>query len=131
MRGRGGAVAFAPLDEQTHAPDLTALLRLRSGEFKRRYARTALGWRGAAILRRNAAVALGNGLDRAHVPVLGEALRDDPHAGVRGHVAWALGRIGSPRACALLAGARARERDPWVLAEIAAALEPHRRGTAF
>ena len=44
-------------------PDLTALLQLRRGEFKRRYAKTAMGWRGAAVLRRNAAIALGNALD--------------------------------------------------------------------
>jgi len=123
-RGRLGATAFAPLDDDTRAPDLRALLRLRGAEFKRRYARTAMGWRGAPTLRRNAAVALGNGLDRAHVPALGEALRGDPHPGVRGHAAWALGRIGSPRARALLAGCLTGESDPWVRAEIAAALEP-------
>jgi epoxyqueuosine reductase len=43
---------------------------------------------------------------------------------VRGHAAWALGRIGSPRARALLAGCLTGESDPWVRAEIAAALEP-------
>ena len=125
-RGRAGGAAFLPLDEQTRAPDLTALLRLRSGQFNRRYARTAIGWRGAAILRRNAAIALGNGLDRAHVPALATALASDPHPGVRGHAAWALGRIGSPRAFAQLGAARAGERDPWVRAEIDAALELRR-----
>jgi epoxyqueuosine reductase len=130
-RGRLGSSRFAPLDEQTRAPDLTALLRLRSAEFKRRYARTAIGWRGAAILRRNAAVALGNGLDRAHVPALGSALIADPAAGVRGHAAWALGRIGSPRALLLLAEAQATERDSWVRTEIRAALEPHCRPGAL
>ena len=44
-----------------------SFLHLRSGEFKRRYAQTAMGWRGAAVLRRNAAVALGNALDRSAV----------------------------------------------------------------
>ncbi|MFN2460809.1 MAG: tRNA epoxyqueuosine(34) reductase QueG [Candidatus Velthaea sp.] len=123
-RGARGGSAFVALEPATRAPDLHELLRMRSGTFKRRFARTALGWRGAAVLRRNAAVALGNGLDRADVPVLGEALAADPHAGVRGHVAWALGRIGSPRAYAALRAAVAREHDPWVLAEICAALEP-------
>ncbi len=130
-RGRLGGSTFAPLDEQTRAPDLTALLRLRSGEFKRRYARTALGWRGAAVLRRNAAVALGNGLDRAHVPALAASLSTDPHPNVRGHAAWALGRIGSPRALGALTAAQGSERDSWVLAEIAAALEPHRPASVF
>ncbi|MGA2395486.1 MAG: tRNA epoxyqueuosine(34) reductase QueG [Candidatus Lustribacter sp.] len=116
------AEAFAPLDAQTRSPDLTALLRLRSGEFKRRYARTALGWRGAALLRRNAAVALGNRLDRADVPALAAATAGDPHPQVRGHAAWALGRIGSPQALAALQ-ARARvEPDALVSDEIRAAV---------
>ena len=105
-------------------PDLRSLLRLRSGTFKRRFARSAMGWRGAAVLRRNAAVALGNSLDRAAVPALAQALREDPHPMVRGHAAWALGRIGSPRAIDALRAAAATEGDPSVLHEIAAALEP-------
>jgi epoxyqueuosine reductase len=124
QRAPHDAPAFLPLDEEAQAPSLQALLRLRSGEFKRRYARTAMGWRGAARLRRNAAVALGNGLDRADVPALAAALADDPHAQVRGHAAWALGRIGSPQAFAALHAAAERELNQAVLAEIAAALKP-------
>lgn len=122
--GARGDAAFAPLDEQTAAPDLHALLRLRGAEFRARYRRSAMGWRGATVLRRNAAVVLGNGLDRADVPVLTEALRDDPSALVRAHAAWALGRIGSPRAYDALRGAGEHETDDAVRAEIAAALEP-------
>ena len=121
--GRAGDAAFAPLDDEVAAPDLHALLRLRGAAFER-VRRTAMGWRGAAVLRRNAAVALGNGLDRADVPALAEALRDDPSALVRGHAAWALGRIASPAAYAALRSAGARESDPAVAEEIAAALEP-------
>jgi len=121
-RAPRAAAAFAPLDDESRAPTLGALLRLRSGEFKRRYARTAIGWRGGALLRRNAAVALGNGLDRADVPALEEALAADPHPLVRGHAAWALGRIGSPRALARLRTRLARETDQLVLDEIRAAL---------
>jgi epoxyqueuosine reductase len=128
---RAGA-AFAPLDEGMRAPALAELLRLRSGEFKRRYAHTAIGWRGAAVLRRNAAVAMGNLLDRADVPALAEAVAIDPHPIVRGHAAWALGRIASPRAIAALRARRERETDPAVLEEIEAALVPYcnRRVTA-
>ena len=74
-RAQRDATAFAPLDEETRAPSLAALLRMRSGTFKRRYARSAIGWRGAAILRRNAAVAIGNLLDRADVPGTGRSAR--------------------------------------------------------
>jgi epoxyqueuosine reductase len=109
---------------------LTDLLRLRSAEFKRRYARTALGWRGAAVLRRNAAVALGNALDRADVPALEEALGADPHPLVRGHAAWALGRIGSPRALAVLGARLLAERDPLASDEIRAALLAHSQPAA-
>jgi epoxyqueuosine reductase len=110
--------------EDTALPQLVRLLRMRSSEFKKKYARSAMGWRGAAILRRNAAVALGNTLDRAGVPALADALHHDPHALVRGHAAWALGRIGSPAAIAALRRRCATEANESVLQEISAALEP-------
>jgi len=128
--GRAGDAAFVPLAEETAEPDLHDLLRLRGSALKRLRA-TAMGWRGAAVLRRNAAVALGNGLDRADVPALAGALRDDPSALVRSHAAWALGRIGSPQAFAALRAVAETERDPAVRDEVAAALEPSRPATAF
>lgn len=117
------------LTTQTSTPSLLALLQLRSGEFKRTYARTAMGWRGAAILRRNAAVALGNALDRAAVPALARAVREDPHPMVRGHAAWALGRIGGPQAAGYLRQCLAQEQDEHVREELTLALstaEPQR-----
>jgi epoxyqueuosine reductase len=48
-------------------------------------------------LARNAAVALGNIAHPDDVPLLAAALAD-PEPLVRGHVAWALGRIGTPEA---------------------------------
>jgi epoxyqueuosine reductase len=122
LAGERGSAQDAPLDARAAAPPLVELLRLRSGEFKRRYARTAMGWRGAAVLRRNAAVALGNALDRSAVGALARALCEDPHPMVRGHAAWALGRIGSPGAIAALRERYARETDAGVRDEIAAAL---------
>ena len=124
LAGANGSPAFAPAEAAVAAPDLVALLGLRSGTFKRRFRDTAMGWRGAAVLRRNAALALGNALDRSAVPALEVALSGDPHPLVRGHAAWALGRIGSPRAYAALR-TRLRggaERSAGVRAEIAAAL---------
>ncbi len=120
--GPTGAAAFAPASAAAAAPSLVELLELRSGDYKRRYRATAMGWRGAAVLRRNAAVALGNALDRAAVPALERALAGDPHPLVRGHAAWALGRIGSPRAVAALRAAATDCSDATVAAEIAAAL---------
>ena len=125
----GGSAENRPASAQTSAPSLVALLQLRSGTFKRTYANTAMGWRGAAVLRRNAAVALGNALDRSAVPALASALSSDPHPMVRGHIAWALGRIGSPTALEALRARREVENEEAVRAEIDAALEPfaHRR----
>jgi len=122
IAGDRGTEAFAPIDDETGAPDLLRLLALRSGGFKRRYARTAMGWRGAAVLRRNAAIALGNALDRSVVGALGAALRDDPHPMVRGAAAWALGRIASPAALASLRTCQSQEKDVTVLEEIGNAL---------
>jgi epoxyqueuosine reductase len=120
---RGGP-AFEARDGEAAHPPLAQLLALRGRDFRRRFGRTALGWRGAAVLRRNAAVALGNGLDRAAVPALCAALAGDPNPMVRGHAAWALGRIGSPAARAALERAARAENATEVREEIAAALAP-------
>jgi epoxyqueuosine reductase len=122
--GAQGAAASAPLDLETGRPALVDLLRLRSSGFKKRFRLTAMGWRGAAVLRRNAAVALGNALDRATVGPLVESLRSDPHPMVRGHAAWALGRIGSPAAVAALLQQSEAESVVDVRAEISMALQP-------
>ena len=119
-----GGERDTPLSPETSTPSLVNLLRLRSGDFKRTYQRTAMGWRGAAVLRRNAAVALGNALDRAAVPHLAESLTSDPHPMVRGHAAWSLGRIGSPAAIAVLHERLSEEQDSEVRSEIRMALEP-------
>jgi epoxyqueuosine reductase len=120
----GDPTRDAPAAMETARPSLTALLRLRSGEFRRRFAKTAMGWRGGAVLRRNAAVALGNALDRSAIPALVLALNEDPHPMVRGHAAWALGRIGAPSAISALQRRHGGEGDATVRSEIRAALQP-------
>lgn len=115
--------ANAPQSTEAAQPDLIALLGMTSGTFKRTFKGTAMGWRGAAVLRRNAAVALGNALDRSSVPALARALECDPHPMVRGHAAWALGRIGSPSAFAALRARSVEEAENDVSDEIFAALK--------
>lgn len=105
-------------------PSLQRLLRLRSSEYKKVYRNSAIGWRGAAVLRRNAAVALGNALDRSAVPALTAALNEDPHPMVREHAAWALGRIASPGSLKALRQRLKDEENPAVRSELARSLEP-------
>ena len=95
--------------------------------------RSALGeedyqtqWTGTAMrratrsgLRRNAAIVLGNLGDREHVPALVAAL-GDPDPVVRGHAAWALGRLDPGHDA--LERAMAREPDARVLGELRSAL---------
>jgi epoxyqueuosine reductase len=77
---------------------------------------------GYAGLKRNVAVALGNWGSNEAVSALIEALAD-PEPLVRGHAAWALGRIGSPEALEALRPHLAVESDPFVAEEIACALD--------
>jgi epoxyqueuosine reductase len=72
-------------------------------------------------IQRNAAIALGNTGDPAYVPDLARAM-EDPEDLVRGYAAWALGRIGGPKAREVLEAGMARETSPSARKEIAAAL---------
>ena len=75
-----------------------------------------------AGLKRNAAVVLGNSRSPDVVPALLEAM-DDEEPLVRGHAAWALGRIGSADALEPLRERGRNEPDPWVREEMASAIE--------
>jgi epoxyqueuosine reductase len=72
-------------------------------------------------LLRNVAVALGNSGSQAAVPALALALGDGEPL-VRGHAAWALGRIGGDRAASALRQRLTVEIDPEVRSEIDGAL---------
>ena len=104
-----------------HAPQLIPLLSLDQEAFRIRF-------RGSPILRakrrgllRNVAVALGNIQSPEALPALIGAL-DDDEALVRGHVAWALGRIGGAQAAAALQRRLVTEQDGEVIGEIKEAL---------
>lgn len=105
------------------APSLLSLIRLTPQAFRGRF-------RGSPVLRakrkgflRNVCVALGNwGSDEA-VPALADALQDEEPL-VRGHAAWALGRIaGDRRVRRHLEAALHRETDDFARSEIVAALQ--------
>ena len=105
--------------------DLVELLEMSEDEFRGRFAGTPVMRAKRTGMQRNACVALGNlgpSLidNETAVPALGRALRQGEPL-VRGHAAWALGRIGGAEAGALLLEASSTETDPGVLEEIAAA----------
>jgi epoxyqueuosine reductase len=78
------------------------------------------------MLQRNAAVALGNVGSIDALPHLVTAMRSNEHPVVRGHAAWAVGRIGerlgSPDARTFLEEALKTESDETVREEISFAL---------
>ena len=103
------------------APALLPLLRLTDEEFRARFRGTPITRAKRQGLLRNAAVALGNLGDLRAVPAVVDALEDrDPV--VRGHAAWALGRIGGKAARRALEATRGREEDARVRDEVELAL---------
>ncbi len=98
--------------ENRARPELVELLELDDDGFRDRF-------RGSAVLRakpegmrRNVCIALGNIADPATVAPLARVLREDPSPTVRGHAAWALGRIRTEDSVAALKDAHDAEPDP-------------------
>ena len=113
-------IAFQPRPG-LHAPELIAFLSLSEAEFRQRF-------RASPILRakrrgflRNVAVALGNLKSLDAVPALIRSL-DDEESVVRGHVAWALGQIGSQTALDPLRRRLRAENDADVQEELRQAI---------
>ena len=115
--------AFLPGHVDNAFPSLHRLLQMSHRTFRELYRGTAVMRARRAGMARNAAVALGNIGTEEDVPPLAQTALGHDLALVRGHAAWALGRIGGSRARGALARAWERERDPEARAEIAAALE--------
>jgi epoxyqueuosine reductase len=107
-------------------PDLVELLNIDEATYQERFRHSAVKRAKRQGLRRNAAVALGNLGDPQAVPALTQALHDaDPI--IRGHTAWALGRIGGPDAKASLAARMTTETDAQVTDELTLAFAECRR----
>jgi len=112
--------AFGPTIDAR--PQLEELLALDEDGFRARF-RTSAVWRTRRSgLLRNVCIALGNIADRTSAPALATAL-DDVEPLVRGHAAWALGRLGGGTARAQLERALSCETDAWVRDECALALQ--------
>ena len=110
------------------APELTALLAMDQTDFSRRFRGSPIKRAKRRGLLRNAAVALGNRGTADDIPALTAALSDAEPL-VRGHAAWALGRIGGPAARRALSEARGSETDAAVRDEIGQAVDEIDRGT--
>ena len=101
--------------------ELIELLEMSEDEFRQRFAGTSIMRAKRIGMQRNACVALGNAADGSAVPALAKALVNAEPL-VRGHAAWALGRIGGGEAIGVLAVAAKSESDLAVLDEIYEAL---------
>ena len=93
------------------------LLSLNDEEFRRLFRKSPIKRAKRAGLLRNVCVALGNWGAGDAVPVLVRALNDDEPL-VRGHAAWALGRVGAAEAERSLRDMLEEEPDAWVREEI-------------
>ena len=117
-----GDPAFATTVLDDARPDLAVLLVMTDVEFRERYKHSAVRRATLAGLQRNACIAMGNLGQRSAVPHLVGAL-DHATPLVRGHAAWALGRLGGAAARNALSSAAQQETDPWVREEIALSLQ--------
>ena len=120
------------LPRERGALDLTGLLGLGREGYVERFRKSPMKRAKLEGLQRNAAVAMGNRGDARYVEPLADALHGNEAPVVRGHAAWALGKIarpagkdgasGSQRVAAVLEAAEREETDPTVRSEIVAAL---------
>ncbi len=117
---------FQPRAQGASSPALLPLLKLDEAQFRERFRHSPIKRAKRRGLLRNVCVALGNLGDPIAVPALIDTLRDEPEALVRGHAAWALGRIGGGAARAALEASLATEQDETVLQELRCALETGR-----
>ena len=118
-----GSTGGDPGPQHLEAPaalDLIQVLEMSDEDFKQRFRGTAIMRAKRVGLQRNACVALGNLKAADAVPALCRVLLEAETL-VRGHAAWALGRIGGPQAQQALEQAGGSETDLWVLEEVAAA----------
>jgi epoxyqueuosine reductase len=118
---------------------LIEMMGLTQEEFSRRFRGSAVKRTKRRGLLRNVAVALGNWGSPEAVPALVAALADEEPL-VRGHAAWALGRIASREDCPpevvsqvgeALMSRLFVEEDVWVREEMSLALSNWRRTAKY
>jgi epoxyqueuosine reductase len=102
-----------------HGERLIELMGMDQAEFSRHFKNSPVKRAKRRGLLRNVAVALGNWGEA--VPVLAMALEYEEPL-IRGHAAWALGRVGTETARHLLRGREGVEEDQWVREELESAV---------
>lgn len=112
-----GDTAFSNLQHTV----LSQEIKLRTSDFNKKYKSSPIQRSKRRGYLRNAAIALGNQAKAANIPALVQALSDEEPL-VRGHAAWALGKINDRSAKQKLEAAVKYESDPGVLQEIKHAL---------
>jgi len=120
--GAGDRLEFRPRAQVGSSPALIPLLALDEAGFRERFSHSPIKRTKRRGLLRNVCVALGNLGDPAAIPALIGALGDAEPL-VRGHAAWALGRIGGAEARAALEAALTSDAEPSVRAEVRQALD--------
>ncbi len=112
---------FRPREGIGSNPELIPLLSLTEEQFRERFRLSPIRRARRRGLLRNVCVALGNSRDLQAVPSLIGALHDYESL-IRGHAAWALGRIGGEQAKKALEEALITEENEEVRKEIQCAL---------
>jgi len=114
--------AFQTGEHGFTALELLPLLTMTEDEFRETFRNSPIRRAKRAGMLRNVCVALGNIGDPEAVPALTDALHHDEPL-VRGHAAWALGRIGGPNVKGALKQALDTEKDKDVREELGLALD--------
>lgn len=111
---------FHPRDGNL-APELLSLISMTQQEFSSRFKGSPIKRAKRRGFLRNVLVAIGNWGQRRAIPALKGALADDEPL-IRGHAAWALGRIGGDAARRILQTRLTVETQTEVITEIQDAL---------
>ena len=121
-RKRQSQIAKEPLFKVNtkQSLDLINLLTMSEHQFRENFAGTPIMRAKYHGMQRNACIVLGNIGSPDSIPALTHALKSDSPI-VRGHSAWALGKIGGHASKLALREQLSVETDPEVINEISAA----------
>ncbi len=113
--------AFQPR-QYLEKPDIKSFLELTPEAFQINFAGSPLKRSKRRGILRNASVAAGNCGDLNYLNNLEKLMHHDPESLIRSHAAWAIGKLGGPKAKTILQEAISLEKDPDTLKEIQKAL---------